>query len=137
LLELIGAPVAAATLQALPGSSIYDDAMRSRARPFACYFDGYCYGYVLGDRKVTFAKQATRGWYFDLATDPDETTARPLSEEMQATQDDLFSVIDRRRTPDWPYLLGRQEGVYEDWVCPAGEHCHHPNSPEGYFFELK
>lgn len=134
LLPLLGLPLDERTAQVLPGSSFFDSEVPNKKHFFACYFDGHCYGYVQGNKKVVVAKNRRKSWYFDLSNDPQEHESKELTSEMRASLPELFRLVDAHRTNAKQELQALQPS-FGEWECEARGRCRHPESPPGLFFE--
>ncbi len=136
LLEILGIVPVAPLESYLPVASIYDERNRNLPRPFACYFGGYCYGYVQADQKVLVAKGIGRTVYFDLASDPKELRAKVADTEMQSKMQEVFRVMESHHSERRleAFALDPQMGA---WNCQEGNGCRHPNSPKTKFFPRK
>lgn len=132
LMGLLGVPIAEVSREVIDGYDLLAGPVPDVPRWFGCYYEGRCRGFVLGDRKVVHIPQRRVAFYFDLAADPDELDARPLSEQLTGMLPALHRAIDSRITRRWPLDLG-QTRSYGLWRCDAGERCRHPKSPEMFF----
>jgi lipoteichoic acid synthase len=133
LLAALGVELAEETRAALPGASLLAGAPPPGPRPFGCWFDGKCRGYVEGEVKVVAVPESGHVFAFDLDRDPAEGRARPLGERERAVLGRVERLIDRHRTAVWPFELAAMER-FPPWRCPPRRPCRHPNSPPGGMF---
>jgi len=129
ILDLLGVSLAPAAARATPGRSLLGGAPREpRLLVFSCWYDERCRGFVEAGRKVVFVPEADRGFWFDLAADPDERDPRRLTAELTARLGQAHHLIDAHRTPAWPEKRDVMTD-YPPWSCPADQPCRHPKSP--------
>lgn len=144
LLGLLGVPAPRLTAAGQPlAFDLLAGPVPEVPRWFGCYYASRCRGFVLGRRKVVHIPQTGQVFYFDLARDPGEHQALPLTPDQagQAGLADLIDqlpalrvAIDSHRTGRWPMVLG-ETPAYGQWRCPVGQRCRHPRSPPDLFFE--
>ena len=134
ILATLGAAPSPEAARTTPGMSLLGAGPPpGRMLVFSCFYDMRCRGFVDGDRKVVFIPEAQRAFWFDLARDPDEREPMPLDQSLAAEMLHAHHVVDSHRTRDWPKTR-TQMNAYPPWTCPAGQHCHHPNTPPGGLF---
>ncbi len=134
LLALLGIPMSARGARATPGQSLLRDVPADTPRYFGCWYDLRCRGFVVNHKKVVFVPHTGQAFYFDLAADPNERRALPLTPALVARMPVLHQVIESRRTRTFPLIAGEVSG-YGEWKCERGARCKHPRSPTGLFFE--
>jgi hypothetical protein len=132
LMSLLGVPIATVSRDVIDGFDLLAGPLPDVPRWFGCYYEGRCRGFVLGDRKVVHIPERRIAFYFDLAVDPDERDARPLSEELTGMLEQLHRAVDSRITRRWPLDLG-QTRSYGQWRCEPQKRCAHPKSPAMFF----
>jgi arylsulfatase A-like enzyme len=116
----------------LPGASLLAARPPRGPRPFGCWFDDKCRGYVEGSIKVVFSPGSQQAFAFDLDVDRDERRARPLDARERDTLDRINQLIERHQTGAPVDLVPLER--FPGWACPEGGHCRHPASPPGGMF---
>lgn len=120
LLDVLGIQPSPAAIAATPARSVMR-AERGRVLPFACFFDNTCEGFVLDESKVV-SIPGKRSFAFDLARDPDEHVALPLTAAQTAALAEVRRLIDGHRTDRWIHRRGLLQ-TFPDWSCPAERPC--------------
>lgn len=126
LLDALGLALSQAAAASTPGRSLLGPLDPARRLPFACLSE--CRGYVEGHRKIVLEPGVKDGFWFDLAVDPREAKARPLTDEIREQIPALDALIDAHRYRANNVLL--ETNLYPPWTCPAGRPCSHPRSGE-------
>jgi arylsulfatase A-like enzyme len=133
ILDALKVPLDGEAKEMLLGASVLGGAAPDGPRPFGCWFDGKCRGYVDGGVKVVMVPESDQSFAFDLATDPGERKPRPLGRREQGVLGRIGAIIDQHRTDTWPFELGQLD-IFAPWRCPTGRPCRHPRSPPGGMF---
>jgi arylsulfatase A-like enzyme len=117
------------------GVNLFAGPPPDRPRYFACYFDDYCLGFVLGSLKVVVVPQLSQQGYFDLVRDPEELSPAELTPELKERVAEMWRLVNSLRNPRLAQELRLGPELRSDngWYCETGQACGHPNSPEGHF----
>lgn len=120
LLDVLGVAPSPAATATTPARSVLR-IERGRVLPFACFFDNTCEGFVLDDIKVV-ALPGKDSFAFDLARDPGEHVAVPLTQPQAATLVEVQRLLDAHRTERLIYHRGLLD-AFPDWSCVADRPC--------------
>jgi arylsulfatase A-like enzyme len=125
LIDLVPTLIGRLGIEPSPGLDGFDlfEAVPDRPRWFACWYDGRCYGFVLGDDKVVVVPETRSAFSFDLAADPGERRPQPLSGALASVLPALRQTLDSHRARSWSVELPALE--IGAWRCPADAPCVH------------
>ena len=83
--------------ESLDGISLLEAQDPDEKRYFSCWYDGYCAGYVQGDRKLIYVPNEDTYFSFDLARDPGELEPNLEDPALKPDVQELQAWIDRHR----------------------------------------
>ena len=108
----------------LAGRSLLSTASSGGPRPFVCWFDFKCRGYVQAGVKIVHEPMFGESFAFELARDPHERHARPLTAAERRTLAEVELSLAKQDEPGmtdpWPRV-----DTYPNWSCNEGERCRH------------
>lgn len=133
LLGRLGVPVAPHISAEKLAFDLFEAPLAGLMRPFGCYYASRCRGFVKDSLKVVMMPEKGSAFALDLATDPNEQRARPLSNQER----ELAAQLDALIGPfvvDVPMIL-EPTREYGAWKCPVDQPCRHPKSPAAGFFQ--
>jgi len=126
---LLGHRVAPGALDEAVAADLLDPGFRSDSpRAFACFSPWRCRGFVVGNTKVVDSPELGAAWRFDLATDPLERVALPLTPDLAQQLAAVAKRVDAHRVRRWD-SPGAEVQHLTPWRCKEGRaRCVHPHA---------
>lgn len=121
LLDLLGvelSPDATAATHARSVLRIGHD----RVLPFSCFFQQACFGFVVDQTKVIAIGDTGSVFAFDLASDPHERSAIPLTRDLTAILERVRATVNLHRTNNAPVWRDPMFDFWP-WNCPLDQPC--------------
>lgn len=122
LLELLGVRRSPAASRATHARSLLHEAPPGRVLPFACFYDNACRGFIRDQTKVVYVPETGQAFSYDLATDPEEASPMPLSDELAVRLEEVQDIVDAHRSNGWPRTRSQLDR-FPQWTCMPDAVC--------------